>query len=166
MEPELEETLSALVAGKKAVALREELKKPASDRRPREKVIEEVMEDYLFTTEAGTHLDPSNLRRAFHSAMRAAGLKRIRYHDIRRTYATNLLKAGENIPDVSRLLGHSSIQITVEAYGHFLPNKEAPCKPYEHNSPGAQGKTDCVGTLETKSGDNRKEDQTGGTLST
>jgi site-specific recombinase XerD len=42
--------------------------------------------------------------------LRAAELKRIRYHDIRHTYATNLLKAGENITDVSRLLGHSSIQ--------------------------------------------------------
>jgi regulator of sirC expression with transglutaminase-like and TPR domain len=60
----LEETLSALVASKKAAALREELKKSASDRRPREKVIQEVMEDYLFTTDAGTHLDPSNVRRA------------------------------------------------------------------------------------------------------
>src|SRR5688572_9540139 len=124
IEPELEETLSALVASKKAAALREELKKPASDRRPREKVIQHVMEDYLFTTVAGTHLDPSNLRRAFHSVLKAAELKRIRYHDMRHTYATNLLKAGENITDVSRLLGHSSIQITVDTYGHFLPSKE------------------------------------------
>ncbi len=82
------------------------------------------MEDYLFITGADTHLDPSNLRRAFHLVLKAAELRRIRYHDMRHTYATNLLKAGESITDVSRLLGHSSIQIPVDTYGHFLPNKE------------------------------------------
>jgi len=43
---------------------------------------------------------------------------------MRHTYATNLLKAGENLDDVRRLLGHSSIQITVDTYGHFIPSKE------------------------------------------
>ena len=124
MEPELEKALGALVANRRAAALREEMEKPANERRKKEKVLQAVKEDYLFTTSAGTHLDPSNIRRAFHSVLEAAELSRIRYHDMRHTYATNLLKAGENLDDVRRLLGHSSIQITVDTYGHFIPSKE------------------------------------------
>jgi hypothetical protein len=43
---------------------------------------------------------------------------------MRHTYAINVLKAGENMPNVSWLLGHSSIQITVDTYSHFLHSKE------------------------------------------
>ena len=39
-------------------------------------------------------------------------------------YATNLLKAGVGLDKVKMLLGHSSIQITVDTYGHFIPGKE------------------------------------------
>jgi integrase len=124
MEPVLEEILAPLIANKKAAALREEIKKPAGERRKTEKVIREVMEGYLFTTPIGTRLDPSNLRRAFHSVLEEAELKKIRYHDMRHTYASNLLKAGRGLDEVMRLLGHSSIQITVDTYGHFLPQKE------------------------------------------
>ena len=52
------------------------------------------MQAPLFTTETGSRLDPSNLRRAFHSVLKAAELPRIRYHDQRHTYASTLLKAG------------------------------------------------------------------------
>ena len=69
-------------------------------------------------------LDPSNLRRAFHSVLKAAELPRIRYHDQRHTYASTLLKAGVEIAEVSRLLGHSSIKITLDVYVHFIPQKE------------------------------------------
>ena len=44
------------------------------------------------------------------------------YHDMRHTYATNLL--GVDIPEVSRLLGHASIKITLDTYIHFLPQKD------------------------------------------
>ena len=124
MEPALEEILTAHIAGKKAAALRMEMKKPAGERRKTEKVIQDVMEDYLFTTEAGTHLDPSNLRRRFHSVLEDAELRRIRYHAMRHCYATSLLKAGVGLDKVKMLLGHSSIQITVDTYGHFIPGKE------------------------------------------
>jgi integrase len=56
--------------------------------------------------------------------LEAAELRRIRYHDVRHSYATNLLKAGVGLDKAKTLLGHSSIQITVDTYGHFLPGKE------------------------------------------
>jgi integrase len=161
MEPALEEILAPLIASKKAAALREEMKKPAGERRKTDKLIREVMEGYLFTTPIGRRLDPSNLRRAFHSVLEDAELKKIRYHDMRHTYASNLLKAGRGLDEVMRLLGHSSIQITVDTYGHFLPQKErqatltdAMAAPARKNRPLENG------ALETKRGDNGKEDRT------
>ena len=41
-----------------------------------------------------------------------------RFHDLRHVAATTLLQAGVPMPVVSRILGHSSIQITVDTYGH------------------------------------------------
>ncbi len=49
----------------------------------------------------------------------AAELPRFRYHDRRHTYASTLLKAGVEITGVSKLLGHSSIIITLDVYVHF-----------------------------------------------
>jgi len=55
--------------------------------------------------------------------LKLAGLRRIRAHDLRHTYATIRLINGHNIGDVSYQLGHSSIKITVDTYGHWLPGK-------------------------------------------
>jgi integrase len=52
-------------------------------------------------------------------------LKRFRFHDLRHTQATQLLKAGENIKVVSERLGHASITITLDTYAHVLPNMQA-----------------------------------------
>jgi integrase len=124
LEPELEAILDNLIKSKKAAAIESLLSKPADERRDKEEIMKEMMEDYLFKTPIGTRLDPSNLRRAFHSVLKAAGLRRIRYHDMRHTYATNLLNQGVDIAEVSRLLGHASIKITLDTYIHFLPQKE------------------------------------------
>jgi integrase len=44
------------------------------------------------------------------------GLRKIRLHDLRHTYATLRIQSGHNIADVSRQLGHHSIRITVDTY--------------------------------------------------
>lgn len=46
--------------------------------------------------------------------------KRIRFHDLRHTAATMMLQAGAPIQHVSKMLGHSSISITVDTYGHLV----------------------------------------------
>ena len=54
-------------------------------------------------------------------------IRSIRIHDIRHTYASLLLQMGESMLYVRDQLGHSSIRITVDVYGHLVPggNKEA-----------------------------------------
>lgn len=51
----------------------------------------------------------------------AFGLRKIRLHDLRHTYATLLLEAGVSMNAVSRLLGHADVTITVRLYGHVTP---------------------------------------------
>jgi integrase len=54
---------------------------------------------------------------------KAAGLEIRNPHDLRHTYATILLMAGMSPAYVQRQLGHSSISITVDIYGHWVPGE-------------------------------------------
>jgi len=64
---------------------------------------------------------PNLLRRHFYPALRRAGLRRIRFHDLRHTYASILIAQGENIKFIQNQLGHGSIQVTLDRYGHLMP---------------------------------------------
>ena len=52
--------------------------------------------------------------------MTAAGLRRVRLHDLRHGYASLAMQAGVPLPIVSKLLGHSSVAITSDTYSHLL----------------------------------------------
>jgi len=84
--------------------------------------------DWVFCNENGDLLDPDNLRhRVFYYLLDKAKLRRIRFHDLRHTFASLLLQQGESPVYVKEQMGHSSIQITVDIYGHLIPggNKAA-----------------------------------------
>lgn len=79
--------------------------------------------DLVFPSDAGTPLDPDNVRhRVFEPALRRAGLRRIRIHDLRHTFASLLIHQGENLKYVQTQLGHASIQTTLDRYGHLMPD--------------------------------------------
>jgi hypothetical protein len=50
-----------------------------------------------------------------------AGIRRIRLHDLRHTFGSLLLQNGASIVYVKEQMGHSSIQVTVDTYGHLIP---------------------------------------------
>ncbi|MGH6634755.1 MAG: site-specific integrase [Gammaproteobacteria bacterium] len=78
--------------------------------------------DLVFPSGAGNPENHSNLlRRGFYPALRRAGLRKIRFHDLRHTYASLLIANGENIKRIQESLGHSSCQITLDTYSHLLP---------------------------------------------
>lgn len=83
--------------------------------------------EWVFPTDEGTALDTANLRKAFLSTLKKAGLRHIRFHDLRHAFASWLIGAGESLAYVKEQLGHHSIQITVDTYGHLIPgaNREA-----------------------------------------
>ena len=73
-------------------------------------------------------MDPYNLKdRYFYKCLEKAGPRRIRFHDLRHTFATLLLQNGESLAYVKDQLGHSSIRTTVDTYGHLVPgaNRQA-----------------------------------------
>ena len=71
---------------------------------------------------------PSTLNGSPHgssSSPRAAGLPRIRLHDVRHSYASAALAAGIPAKVVSERLGHATIAITMDTYSHVLPGLDA-----------------------------------------
>jgi integrase len=79
----------------------------------------------IFATETGTIINPSNLRnRSLKPLLGRAGLRPIRFHDLRHTCATLLLSKDVNPKIVSEMLGHSSVSITLDIYAHLLPDMQ------------------------------------------
>jgi hypothetical protein len=84
--------------------------------------------EWVFCNEEGRPIWKSDFeRRVFHKALEKARLRRIRFHDLRHTFASRLLQNGESIVYVKDQLGHHSIKVTVDVYGHLVPgaNKAA-----------------------------------------
>jgi len=79
-------------------------------------------EGLLFTTSSGRPVSPRNLTRHFHLALDKAGLPKIRFHDLRHTAATLLLKENVHPKIVQEMLGHSTIALTLDTYSHILPD--------------------------------------------
>src|SRR5262245_56754879 len=127
MSSQLAGVLADLLSKKRAAALRSEMEKPTGERRDAAAVVNEIMEDWLFTTPQGTQLDPSNLRKVFQKLLTKAKLRRVRFHDLRHTFASLLIQQGESLAYVKEQCGHSSIKVTVDTYGHLVPggNRQA-----------------------------------------
>ncbi|MGW4148216.1 tyrosine-type recombinase/integrase [Streptomyces albogriseolus] len=75
----------------------------------------------VFTTPTGGPLDPANLTRRFRSFLNRAGLRRIRFHDLRHSTATLLLEQGVDLVVIKELLGHAHIGVTAGVYAHVRP---------------------------------------------
>lgn len=81
-------------------------------------------EGWVFTNRAGQPFDPSVLIDRARLAWKAAGLQPIGLHECRHTYASLMIAAGANLKALSTYLGHASITITLDRYGHMLPGNE------------------------------------------
>ena len=88
--------------------------------------------DFVFTTPTGTPLDPSNFRLEFGRVLRRAGIGHWTPHELRHTAASLMLSRGVSIKEVSEALGHSSIAITADVYGHLLEPSSATAEAMSH----------------------------------
>jgi len=90
------------------------------------------MESFVFIREDARQLDPNDLRRQIlYKALDLAEVRRVRFHDLRHTFASLLIAQGESLTYIRDQLGHYSIQMTVDIYGHLVPggNRAAVDKP-------------------------------------
>jgi len=113
MSAQLTEALRALLTERKAETLRRGWG---------------AVPDWVFCNEKGGPLDGDNLRhRVFYPVLKRAELRRIRFHDLRHTFANLLIQNSESLAYVRDQLGHASIQLTVDTYGHLVPgsNRQA-----------------------------------------
>lgn len=79
--------------------------------------------DLVFCSSNGNPLDPDGItQKKFHDALITAGIRKIRFHDLRHTYTSLLIAQGENVKFIQSQLGHASIQTTLDRYGHLLPS--------------------------------------------
>ena len=81
-----------------------------------------ISDELVFRSPEGVILDPDNLyHRFFLPVLAKAGIRKIRLHDLRHTFGSLLLQNGASIVYVKEQTGHSSIQVTVDTYGHLIP---------------------------------------------
>jgi integrase len=84
--------------------------------------IQHTPQNLVFTTRNGTPIQARNLVRTYKSLLRQAGIPDRRFHDLRHSCATFLIAQGVNLHAVKYILGHSTIRVTSDIYGHMFTN--------------------------------------------
>ncbi|MEV5741212.1 site-specific integrase [Microbispora rosea] len=79
----------------------------------------------VFTTHIRTAIEPEILYWHFRAVCDAAGIRRVRPHDLRHTCATIQLAQGVDTRTIMELFGHSTIVLTMNTYTHVLPEHQA-----------------------------------------
>ena len=79
----------------------------------------------IFTTKNCKPIEVSNFRRSWQRFLKRINIEYKKFHSIRDTYATKLIRLGANITTVKELLGHSSISITEKYYVFVFPEDRA-----------------------------------------
>ena len=80
---------------------------------------------FVFTKSDGEPHHPDYLTRRFRLDAKRAGVRYIRLHGLRHTFATNALAQGRNPKAVSEILGHGHVQTTLALYSQHLPGMHA-----------------------------------------
>ena len=75
----------------------------------------------VFTNEYGLPLDETYVTKHFQRLVKAAGLPRVRFHDLRHSCATLLLVQQVPMKCVQELLGHSTMKMASDLYSHIVP---------------------------------------------
>jgi integrase len=79
----------------------------------------------VFSTIEGAHLSPNGLSRTWRQTCAARKLPRVKFHALRHTHASTLIKAGVDVLTISRRLGHSKAAMTLDVYGHLMKGADA-----------------------------------------
>jgi integrase len=81
-------------------------------------------DELVFSTQRGRPLDTSNVLHHFHEVLSKAQLPEIRFYDLRHTHASLLISQGVHAKKIAERLGHSSIKLTMDTYGHLFEGSD------------------------------------------
>lgn len=84
-----------------------------------QKLCNRTWDDYVCTDELGTLLYPDYVSDHFSDLLERLGMRHIRFHDLRHTFASVLLRKEVPLINVSNFLGHSTISTTANIYAHL-----------------------------------------------
>ena len=79
---------------------------------------QKVSSEYVFPSPSGGPLSPDSVLHMLHRVLKRARLPKIRFHDMRHTFATVALQNSVDIKTVSGMLGHYSADFTLDTYAH------------------------------------------------
>ena len=74
--------------------------------------------EWVFPSPTGGPISPDSVLHMLHRVLKRAGLPKVRFHDLRHTFATLALQNGVDIKTVSGMLGHFSAGFTLDTYAH------------------------------------------------
>ncbi len=80
--------------------------------------------EHVFASRSGRPFDPGTVATRARAAWVGAGLEPIALHECRHTYAAFMIAAGVNAKALSSYMGHASITVTLDRYGHLMPGNE------------------------------------------
>ena len=78
----------------------------------------------MFADPDGTPFKASGVSKSFKLILKKLGITDVRFHDLRHTHATLMLKQNVNPKIIQERSGHSSIMITMDIYGHVMPSMQ------------------------------------------
>lgn len=79
-----------------------------------------TLDSLVFASVEGKPIDPGVLGHNFRRIAKKAGLERVRFHDLRHTFASLMLLRGAKPKVISEALGHSSVAFTMDTYSHII----------------------------------------------
>jgi integrase len=80
--------------------------------------------DLVFAGAAGGHLDSKEVRAEYKAALDRAGLRNLRFHDLRHTFGTRAVEQAESILELKEWMGHANVQTTMR-YLHYKSKADA-----------------------------------------
>ena len=79
---------------------------------------------WVFPSPNGGPISPDSVLHMLHRVLKRAGLPKVRFHDLRHTFATLALQNGVDVKTVSGMLGHYSAGFTLDTYAHVTTSAQ------------------------------------------
>jgi len=98
-------------------------------------------DDFVFAhPQTGNPLDRSKVTKRFKAACRTAGVRQVRFHDLRHTFGTRMAASGQPIRSIQEFLGHADVK-TTQIYMHYAPSEREVAMVNEAFASAAQDET-------------------------